>query len=415
MSKKTGWLLLTVAVFAVLAYTIQRDRRYEENLSSDLRNRVVGARLIKDGRSPYYYRWAPGDPIRYYNPFDFNFFKMSAVTASPFFHHLLSPLADWPQARISPLWLGIEYILFISAWIMHVHAGQLYICMPFGAMLFLFCFRNDRHIGFAFASGTCAAFLVLIRVNMILFFIPFLFLVRFYTRRRILAFFLPVVLLTAWTLGNSHERRLWQDYRSQVSDWIEMCRGGQTLGLYQLNSGDPHYETWEGLHTREGVPLPPTLDTFYSENGSVFRLAKSAFHHQIPLAALAIAATGIIIVSICIFYFLNRPLQQEDIDRIAILGFCLYMLSDLFSPIHRYQYYTVQWIFPLLLAASSFQPRRKVLYGLLVTGLLLNCMYLHFFKMENTLGEYLMMAVLLVLSTFPDRFFPRKSTAASLS
>ena len=45
MSTKTGWTLLAVAALAVLVYTLQRDFRYAENNSSDLRNRVVGARL----------------------------------------------------------------------------------------------------------------------------------------------------------------------------------------------------------------------------------------------------------------------------------------------------------------------------------------------------------------------------------
>lgn len=442
MSTKTGWALLAVATIAVLLYTVQRDLRYEESNSSDLRNRVVGARLIKDGRSPYFYKWRTGDPVRYYNPSDFDSFKVSAATASPFFHHLLSPLVEFPQSCLSPIWLCLEFMLFTglaifafslaattvqqwivvvcsllflftNAWMMHVYKGQLYICIPFLSMLFFFCMRKDQHPGFALAAGTVAASLVLIRVNTILYLVPFLFLLRFYTRRWRLAFFLPILLLAAWTLGNRQEWRLWQDYRSQVSEWTGIYHGDPHTT--QQNSPDPAYIKWEGLDMETNWKLQSTLPKFYMEDSSIFQFVNSVFHRRIPLAFLGMAAAGIIVALILLFYFRNRPFRKEDIPGIAIFGFCLYMLSDLFSPIYRYQYFAVQWIFPLLLAASSFQPRRKVPYGLLLTGLLLNCIHLSFIKMENTLGEYMILAGLLVLSTFPGVVFPQKSAPASLS
>jgi hypothetical protein len=83
--------------------------------------------------------------------------------------------------------------------------------------------------------------------------------------------------------------------------------------------------------------------------------------------------------------------------KAAIFGFCLFMIADLFSPIYRHQYYTVQWILPLMLAASVFSLWRKGWYALLLTALLLNCIHLPFIKMGNTIGEYLFLFVLLAL------------------
>jgi hypothetical protein len=53
------------AVLLIIAFI--RDARYEKLYPGDLRNRVVGARLIYDGKSPYFYKWQPQDGMRYYN------------------------------------------------------------------------------------------------------------------------------------------------------------------------------------------------------------------------------------------------------------------------------------------------------------------------------------------------------------
>jgi hypothetical protein len=77
------------------------------------------------------------------------------------------------------------------------------------------------------------------------------------------------------------------------------------------------------------------------------------------------------------------------------------MISDLFSPIWRHPYYFVQWIFPLLLAASIYHPRHKALYWLMLATILLSYFHFPFLKMGNTIGEYSMLATLLFLSLPP--------------
>jgi hypothetical protein len=460
MSTKTGWTLPAIAVVAVLAvlvYTVQRDSRYEQTYAGDLRNRVVGARLIKDGRSPYFYKWQAGDPLRYYNPVDFDSLRVSVITASPFFHHLLSPLADMPEARLSRVWLLIEYVQFISialfafslaatrpqrlavllfallllftnAWIQHIGGGQNYICIPFLALLFFACVRKNRNTGFAFAAGIAAACLVLIRINTVVFFIPFLFLVRHYSRRWLLAFFVPILALSLWILGDGQERRLWQDYSRQTSEWIKIHQSDPTVRPGPYNGPAPEFPRWEGVDMQKSAANEKALPKIYSENGNVFVLFTAIFHHKLPVAVLGITSAGIILLFTLVFYQRNyRTVSQErtrdtgeDIAlpalvRIALFGFCLYMISDLFSPVYRHQYYTIQWAFPLLLAASSFQPRRIGLYGVLLAGLLLNCIHLPFLKMGNSIGEYGILAALLVLSTFSGPVSRQKSAPASLS
>ena len=87
-------------------------------------------------------------------------------------------------------------------------------------------------------------------------------------------------------------------------------------------------------------------------------------------------------------------LQLYDI---AILAFCLYMATDIFSPIHRFQYNASQWLFPLLLAASNYKPGNRWGWTLIIAGLVLNSLNLSFMVMEQTLGECILYAGLLIL------------------
>jgi hypothetical protein len=117
----------------------------------------------------------------------------------------------------------------------------------------------------------------------------------------------------------------------------------------------------------------------------------------LSVTALGLVSLLLIITLVLFFYLRCCPLGREDMPKAAIFGFCLFMIADLFSPIYRHQYYTVQWILPLMLAASLFSLRQKGWYGLMLVAILLNCIHLPFIKMGNTIGEYLFLFVLLAL------------------
>ena len=52
---------------ALLAHSIYRDIQLEKQYNDDLRNRVVGSRLQKDGKLPYTYYYKSGDDLRYFD------------------------------------------------------------------------------------------------------------------------------------------------------------------------------------------------------------------------------------------------------------------------------------------------------------------------------------------------------------
>src|SRR5579863_4030213 len=107
MNRKAPGIIVSIACLALLAFALYRDSLCPRGLSEDLRNRIVGARIIRDGQSPYFYKWRPADGIRYYDHQNFDSNKVSNITATPFFHQLITPMAEMPQWKIAWWWSGI--------------------------------------------------------------------------------------------------------------------------------------------------------------------------------------------------------------------------------------------------------------------------------------------------------------------
>ena len=82
-------------------------------------------------------------------------------------------------------------------------------------------------------------------------------------------------------------------------------------------------------------------------------------------------------------------------SQLAVFAFCLYMILDLFSPIYRIQYYSVQWLFPLLLIATSWESRQWKPVAVSAVYLLLTIIHLPYGVKQNTLEEYVLLAFLL--------------------
>ena len=425
--KSISLILLTVCVMAFV-WSVYRDIRVvAPRYGSDLRNRVVGARLIKDGRSPYFYKWDKNDGVRYYDPDNDDpdkceLGKLSVITATPFFHHLLVPLAELPQLRIFHLWLVLEYLLWIGialsffllaetpvqksavlivatlflfteAWYIHILYGQNYLLVPFFATLFYLFVKNNKNPLMAGAAGLAAIMLILVRPNALLFFLPFLFLFKTYTRSYLIVLSIPILLLTAWTVLDKNEYGLWKDYKGAVADHTAAHFHEQP---YIHSARHPTFSDWEGVDLEK--MSQPVILKGENEKSNFFLLFKKLYKPGLGLLALHALSACLILGLMGGFFLRHRGAGGYSLPQVAILGYCLYMISDLFSPITRWQYYTVQWLFPLLLAAAVYNRRDKWPFGLLLTGLGLNIINIPLIGIEHSLGEYLMLAALIMLS-----------------
>lgn len=426
---KLSFLLMGILCAAAFAWCVNRDMEREKQYTVDLRNRIVGARLQMDGKLPYFYKWKPEDGIRYYDPIKLDTTYTNAITASPFFHHLLYPIANLPQRQLSKIWLGIEYCLFIAcvliafslattywqrwavaitgilglftvAWQLHVYLGQYYIVIPFLAMALVFCLRRKNSVTFALLAGCLAATFVFTRPSAIVFFLPFLLLRKQFSAKYLICFLAPILLLAGYSLLSPTERSLWADYKKSIAahmkDHMSPDRE-ERMDAYQ----PPYIHQWEGWH-QDSIrdEMKKNYIDWKFEFSNISSIAKNIFHINLSEKTLIISLAVSWMLLVALFYYESKQAANFNIAHAAIFGFCLYMLADFFSPIRRIEYYAIQWMFPLLLCASLYNPRQKVLYILLAIGVLLEIADAPFIKMRHTLGELIILLALLWFSIF---------------
>jgi hypothetical protein len=411
---RVAWICVSLPAILVLWYALTRDIRYSGEYMGDLRNRVVGARIIEDNSSPYFYKWKPGDALRYYDPQAFDIYTPSISTSTPFLHRLLIPLANLPFATAMRVWLVILYVLYFAmvayaiviardaearlavvvtallflltnAWELHTKYGQTYLLIPALAMLVVTLWRWPA------AAGCAAAALVMVRPNAVLFVVPLLM-----GREFKWSFVVPGFIALGWVLLSPGERGLWGDYDSMLGEQVKVH---QDLGAATRAAvNDPGYLHWEGLDmdtVRARIARDPVH--IYSENGNLFVLYRKIVGRRMPLVLLGMLGVLFIGSVMVALVLVRRRFGELEPAQLAIIGFCLYMISDLFSPIYRHAYYGVQWIMPLLLAASLYRARLKVWYLGLLAALLRSIVHLSFLKMGNTLGEYGFLVCLLAI------------------
>ncbi len=417
-------ILIILLASCSFAWCIYRDIQIEKQYTGDLRNRIVGARLQKDGQPPYFYKWKKEDGFRYYDPQNFDTLKVSNITASPFFHQLLYPIADLPQRVISKIWLAIEYLmllimiaiglslakkrnqkpavtiaaslfLYTNAWTGHISAGQLYLAIPFLALLFFYLINKSSYIVNAIFAGLCAATLLLIRPTTIIFFLPFLFIANRYAIKFKVAFVISGLLIFILAFGSHRERSYWMNYKTALSEQLKSHQGLHPA--FQLNESDPRPVKWEGWDAEQIAEDASRFHYNYNnEHGNVFVFINTSLKTKIPVWLLAVFAGTFIILLLSAFFKRYPYSSSFNIRYIAILAFCLYMITDIFSPIHRFQYNASQWLFPLLLIASAYHPSRKKIYVGIIVGLVLNSINLSFMPMEKTMGEYIVFLSILI-------------------
>lgn len=105
-------LLLAVLVTAIgFLVDLQNTFTY---IGTDLRNRVIGARLIIEGIDPYFFKWVPGLSDRFYDPSDDARHILSKTSVPPTVLALHWIMARLPYLQQKLLWLIVQWAAFAS-------------------------------------------------------------------------------------------------------------------------------------------------------------------------------------------------------------------------------------------------------------------------------------------------------------
>jgi len=427
MSQKKKYLLWMNGILLVLiiAHSFYRDSQLEKQYPPDLRNRIVGARLQKDGILPYNYFYSPADGWRYFDPSN-HAVKGSGcnnVTASPFFHELLIPFCDLSERTLSRIWLWMEYIILAAitglaiattrdkgkrwlilnvavlftmteAWIVLIERGQLYLFVAlFFSLIFFLMICGEKFS--PFFAGVLAVVFILTRPIALVFLLPFLPSFRKYrvfllTTSAALGVYVFFVLSSPW------EKSLYRNYFTNMHLQVLAHQGMLPFaGRQEYNMDEADLEGFNNHELLQERAKHPIVT--YSENGNIFEFYLQATGKYMPPPLLNALLAGALLTLISAFWYRYRNIPA-DTRLILIFGMLLYIVTEIFSPVNRHQYYTVEW-FPLVLySIPLLSGNTRIVASLLAAGLLLNICNIEWIPMRHTLGEFCWMAALLILT-----------------
>ena len=93
-------------------------------IGSDLRNRVVAARLVLDGIDPYFFQWYPGLSDKFYDPLAIPGEVLSKVSVPPTVLALHTTIAKLTYVQQKVIWLIFQWTAFISTILIFLKASS---------------------------------------------------------------------------------------------------------------------------------------------------------------------------------------------------------------------------------------------------------------------------------------------------
>jgi Glycosyltransferase family 87 len=374
---------------------------------SDLRNRVVAARFMGKGYSPYFHKWKPADGERLLDPNDPPARMRNGCTVTPAVLYIIYPLtlADYPSIRLiwtilqlltgvaivwlmmrryegpSPLTAAAIVILGLLCseyWFMHIERGQIPIFYVFLFVLMYYVYTGKWKFA-EFISGFIG--------GLFIFFRPFAGMIG-------LGFFLHgkikwvkgciTGVLTGMLIFVAPNPSLWKDYLHAMEEY----------GYASI--------TKEHFIENAIIPIYPAIieGTTNLKLSHEFNLTCMPAMYGI-IRKLGIDYTPVLSYLTCGFillilsFFFYKLKSRSTTISLFLFAFLTYKVLELFLMNWRSSYSLIEWVFPLFLIVQQIQ-NRSVQMILLVTALL----FLHnvpfYFHYQVFIGE----AILLLLVAY---------------
>ena len=108
------YIFLTIAALISLMGFIVDLKNTITYPGTDLRNRVVGARLMLEGIDPYFFKWQPGLSEKLYDPLDIPSEFLSKLSVPPTVLVLHSAIAGLSYMQQKLIWLFVQWLALIG-------------------------------------------------------------------------------------------------------------------------------------------------------------------------------------------------------------------------------------------------------------------------------------------------------------
>ena len=409
--------IMAIAItFISLAVDIYNTLNYP---GTDLRNRVVGARLALAGIDPYFFKWHPGLPKILYDPMDNPKEILSKLSVPPTVLALHSPIAGLTYLQQKVIWLIAQWTVFIGIisifckscknrnkqniililgflfanglfWRFHVNSGQIYIAYV-GLLSISWFLLNQKFKYSRAASGFFAGITASLRP-------PYILLFPFFLIRRQYSFvaggvagILCSILASVAVTGTF----VWRQYvltMMGMTGFIDLQKIAPKPSETLIAQAANYSPIVEGINFQVRNPLEEYLLSESSLRSVLIAL-------DIPNKTEILVVGFVIVLAVLCWIGVKYSFKQTDINLIFLSSVVLCLIGEFFIPVARFPYYDVQWLLPLLIIASLVDYKElfdSKLIWMLIIGLFLNIGYLTWFEHSLFFSPYLIAGYVLL-------------------
>lgn len=334
----------------------------------DLRNRVVGARLLVGGHDPYYFKWNEEYSDRYLDLIDRPEFAVNRVTVPPTVLMMYSFFSNWDYKQLRIFWFIVQWMslllcmyllasrcqtkekallvwisgLFLIAcsdfWRFHVERGQVYILYSL-LLAISYYLLGIKHKYSDFLSGVITGFAIGFRLPIALMAIPVIYFRKF-------------SMLAGMAVGCASSICITLIYFG-IKPWISYFTAMYEHGLIHL------YILLGGkLNPLTNIQLVENMDisNFYPFLEVDTSLQGVFGYSDIALSSSSLLIIFSILLTCLIIYLVihEKRIEQSD-ELIFLLGTSIILVAEFFIPAFRFTYNNVIWIVPIALIIISFE------------------------------------------------------------
>lgn len=395
--------ILLLLFAAIYIFCLARDLMNQKYLYyGDLRNRVVGTRLMTQGISPYFFKWNPEYPVTLYDPADKSNIENNMVTSPPSILFLMQPLGHLSYTQICIIWIVIHYIFFLiivipvyrlarsnpakistlivaallllsEFWYDSVFRGQSHFLLPaFLSILLLVSEKTNKQS--ASLAGILIALLVWLQPIAVLL-IPFLFLTQQAHRKNLFSgLLLAGIFLLSFTALAGH-----------IHYWVDFARSGRIWSANNSSGMEYFFYTWENV-SREKTLLPHPPFPWRSQISDLHTLILSKT--GTPAHPLLLGIIFILLYSLALYRCYAKPFL--NFQNALLIGVVLFWVAITTAPVLKMSYHFVELFSVLLFVAANYRQLNRIGQWLLAAGFAIS--FLQIILMNLVLAEWLFIA-----------------------
>lgn len=417
-------LMISLAI-ALLGFWVD-VRNTIQHGGVDLRNRVVGARLLIREMDPYHFQWSPDYDEQLLDPMVEPGSITTRVTVPPNVLLIHAPFANMPYFYQRMGWLIVQWVAFVASlllfisteanplrqkllasvglllfstsmfWRMHVERGQIYIIYVFLIALAYWVLshreNDDRTLNNVMLGGGLIGLAASLRFPIFIMVLPMLVYRQFRLLAATLASF-GLFLLGSVSLTGKEP---WKEYIS-------------ALAVFKTVNRIPELE-----NETANLALPKTIEGMTNLSSyAAFRTGNFSIQEIVQYFSGINLQANVLILLLCVgllgYIVLASMFRVQGIgnasltpvDNIFLMGGLMILMADLFVPAPRFSYNDVQLLIPLLLifkqlTVLSYATTAAVV--LLIISLLIGAGAFDWLPYQSLIAEYMIIGVMLWIS-----------------